>query len=569
MHDTESRQGLQVDKIGVDLLVDPLLNKGTAFTDDERDAFALHGLLPPHQGTLDDQVERRLLAVRDLDDDLQQYLQLRALQDSDETLFYALLERNLEEMLPLVYTPAVGRGCQRFSHHWHHPRGLFVSYPQRERMTQMLAHPRFDDVRVIVVSDGERILGLGDQGAGGMGIPIGKLSLYTACAGIDPATTLPILLDTGTDNEDRLDDPVYIGWRHERVRGDDYDDFLDSFVEAVKQRWPHVLLQFEDFARPNALCLLNRYRNQLCTFNDDVQGTAAVAASTLLAAANATDSKLKEQTVVIFGAGSAGCGIARLLQHIMVDEGLSEDDARERFYALDKQGLLLDDDDSLEDFQTPFAHSRDDIRDWDDIDSEHIELIDVVRNAKPTVLLGVSGQGGAFSEQVIRAMAEQVEQPIILPLSNPESNCEATPQDVMDWTDGKALIGTGSPFDPVQVDGEDFTVDQTNNAYIFPGVGLGLLAVKARHVSDAMFAAAARALGEAFEVDANGPAHLLPPIDKLREVARTVARSVARQARDEKLCDAFEDDALDAMIDACMWSASYRPYTRKQPPDRA
>lgn len=564
---TDTPEPIVIDKEGIDLLTDPLLNKGTAFSDDERDAFALHGLLPPHHGDLDDQLERRLSALHELDDDLQKYLQLRNLQDSDTTLFYALLERNLEDMLPLVYTPVVGQACQQFSHHWHRPRGLFISYPQRERITQMLAHPRFDDVRVIVVSDGERILGLGDQGAGGMGIPIGKLSLYSACAGIDPATTLPILLDTGTDNAELRDDPVYIGWRHERVRGEEYDAFVDTFVEAVKQRWPHVLLQFEDFARPNALRLLTRYRDQLCTFNDDVQGTAAVAAGTLLAAANATDSKLKDQTVVIFGAGSAGCGIARLLMHMMVDEGLSEDDARGRFYALDKQGLLLDNDDSLEDFQKPFARSRDDVADWANSDSDGIELIDVVRNAKPTVLLGVSGQGGAFGEDVIRAMAEQIDQPIILPLSNPESNCEATPQDVMDWTDGKALIGTGSPFDPVQVDGEDFTVDQTNNAYIFPGMGLGLLAVKAERVSDAMFAAAARALGEAFDVDAEGPAHLLPPIGNLRDVARTVARSVARQAREEKLCEAFDDDALNTMIDECMWSASYRAYVRKQRAD--
>jgi malate dehydrogenase (oxaloacetate-decarboxylating) len=521
--------------------------------------------LPPHHGTLDDQIERRLDAVHELQDDFQKYLQLRSLQDTNETLFYALLERNLEEMLPIVYTPTVGVGCEKFSRHWHHPRGLFVSYPHRDRLAELLQHPRFDKVRVIVVSDGERILGLGDQGAGGMGIPIGNLSLYTACAGIDPATTLPILLDTGTDNQERLDDPEYIGWRHERVRGEDYDDVVDAFVEAVNQRWPHVLLQVEDFARPNALRLLKRYRDQLCTFNDDVQGTAAVAAGTLLAAARATGSKLKHQTVVIFGAGSAGCGIARLLMHMMVEEGLSEDDARQRFYALDKQGLLLEDDNELETFQKPFARSRSEVEDWHDIDGERIDLMDVVRHVGPTVLLGVSGQGGAFTETVLRCMVDQVSQPIILPLSNPESDCEAAPADVMEWTEGRALIGTGSPFDPIEVDGHTFTVDQVNNTYIFPGLGLGVLAVKARHVSDGMFAAAARALGEMTDVNAEGPGHLLPSIDKLRQVACEVGRAVALQAREEGHCDAFDDEALGNMIEQCLWSPGYRRYTRSAP----
>lgn len=561
MSDSNKTKPIAVDKNGIDLLTDPLLNKGTAFPDDERDRFALHGLLPSHRGDLDDQVRRRLDVIRGLDDDLQKHLHLRNLQDNNETLFHALLERNLKDMLPLVYTPTVGRACQQFSYYWHRPRGLFISYPDRDRIDAMLAHPRFDDVRVIVVSDGERILGLGDQGAGGMGIPIGKLSLYTACAGIDPVTTLPILLDTGTENSGRIDNPIYIGWRHERIRGDDYDAFVDQFVTAVQKRWPHVLLQFEDFAQPNALNLLQRYRDRLCTFNDDIQGTAAVAAGTLLAAAQATGTALKDQTVVIFGAGSAGCGIGRQLIDMMVEDGLSEQQARQRFYALDSQGLLFDDDD-LADFKKPFARKREDVEDWKCADDSEIKLIDVVRNAAPSILLGVSGQGGAFDEDVVRAMAEQVDQPIILALSNPEANCEVQPQDVMDWTDGKALISTGSPFDPVQVDGYKYTVDQANNAYVFPGVGLGVVAVNARRVSDAMFHAAARALGGDFEVNADGPGRLLPPIDKLRDVARTVAGAVARQARDDGLCEPFDDEALEAMIDVCIWSPVYRPYTR-------
>lgn len=563
MNDSHKPQPLTVDKEGIGLITDPLFNKGTAFTETERDTFALHGLLPPHQGRMEDQIERRLAAVRTLDNLLQKHLQLRNLQDSNETLFYALLAEHLKEMLPLVYTPAVGLGCQVFSRYWHRPRGLFLSYPRRDRIEEMLAHPRFDNVQVIVVSDGERILGLGDQGAGGMGIPIGKLSLYTACAGIDPATTLPVLLDTGTDNERRRNDPIYIGWRHERVRGEDYDTFVDTFVDAVKKRWPHVLLHFEDFAQANALRLLERHRDRLCTFNDDIQGTAAVVAGTLLAAARATGSDLKNQIVVIYGAGSAGCGIGRLLIRMMVDEGLSEDESRKRFYSLDRQGLLMEDGE-LEDYKKPFARKREDIEQWEGIEGDRIALSDVVRNAGPTVLLGVSGQGGAFSEDVIRDMADQVDHPIVLPLSNPDSNCEAAPQDVMDWTNAKALIGTGSPFDPVRVDGSEYTVDQTNNAYIFPGLGLGVLAVKAERVTDGLFAAAARALGKAADVEAKGPGHLLPPIDNLRDVAQSVARAVARQARTEELCEPFGDDELEPMIEERMWSPEYRLYVRKR-----
>lgn len=562
MNDTKKQQPLTVTKDGLDLLTDPLLNKGTAFPEEERDRFALHGLLPQHRGDLDDQVLRRLAVIHELDDNLQKHLHLRNLQDNNETLLYALLTRNLKEMLPLIYTPIVGQACQQFSYYWHRPRGLFVSYPDRDRIDAVLAHPRFDNVRVIVVSDGERILGLGDQGAGGMGIPIGKLSLYTACAGIDPATTLPVLLDTGTNNQDRLDNPVYIGWRHERIRGDDYEDFVDQFVAAVKKRWPHVLLQFEDFAQPNALSLLKRYRDELCTFNDDIQGTAAVATGTLLAAAQATGTELKEHTVVIFGAGSAGCGIGRQLMNVMIEDGLSENAAKRQFYALDSQGLLFDDDKKIPDYKKSFARPRDDVADWDCADDDKVTLLDVVRNAGPSILLGVSGQGGAFNEDVVRTMAEQTDQPIILALSNPESSCEARPQDVMDWTDGKALFGTGSPFDPVTVGDESYTVDQANNAYIFPGVGLGVVAVQASRVSDAMFSAAARALGNEFEINADGPGRLLPPIEELREVARTVARAVARKARDDGLCDAFGDDALDSRIDECIWTPGYRPYVR-------
>jgi len=555
--------GIEVDLEGAALLTNPLLNKGTAFNDDERTTFALHGLLPPHVGTLDNQLTRRLQAVRKFDRDLDRYVFLRGLQDANETLFYALLTRNLGEMLPLVYTPTVGQGCQEFSNYWHYPRGLFLSWPHRDRIADILAHPRFDRIEAIVVSDGERILGLGDQGAGGMGIPIGKLSLYTACAGFHPATTLPILLDTGTDNRERLADPVYIGWRHERVRGADYDAFIEQFVTAVERRWPHVLLQWEDFARANAGRILECYRDRLCTFNDDIQGTAAVAAGTLLAATRVTGTVLRDQTFVLFGAGTAGCGIGHLLLKLMIDDGVPEAAARRRFFAVDRDGLLVEGMADLQPFQLPFVQPSPAVAGWSRSRPDRIDLLDVVKNARPTVLIGVSGQPGMFTEDVARTMASAVERPVIFPLSNPVSRSEATPADLLRWTNGRALIGTGSPFPPVEIDGKQFTVDQTNNAYIFPGVGLGVLAVKARRVSDGMFVAAAKALAGVSQALRNADANLLPPVHDLRSVAITVAAAVARQARTEGLCDAFDDSALEGLIAQKMWEPIYRPYYRK------
>ncbi len=553
---------------GTALLTNPMLNKGTAFTDEERTAFALHGLLPPHVGTLEVQSARRLQAVRKLASDLDRYVFLRGLQDANETLFYAVLTQNLEEMLPLVYTPTVGEGCQTFSHYWHYPRGLFLSWPQRDRIKEILAHPRFDKVEAIVVSDGERILGLGDQGADGMGIPIGKLSLYTACAGLHPSTTLPILLDVGTDNRERLADPVYIGWRHDRVRGQDYDDFVESFVAAILERWPHALLQWEDFARANAGRMLRRYRDRLCTFNDDIQGTAAVAAGTLLAAVKVTGQPIRDQRIAIVGAGSAGIGIANLLLRVMIDAGLLEIHARRRFYAIDRDGLLVEGMPGILDFQRPFAQSPAALANWPRAQADTIGLADVVANAEPTVLIGVSGQPGIFCEDIIRQMAAAVARPIIFPLSNPTSRSEATPQDLAAWTEGRAVIGTGSPFPPVVRDGRSVAVDQTNNAYVFPGIGLGVLAVRARRVTDGMFVAAAKVLAEISPAARDAHAPLLPPVAQLREVAFAVAKAVARQARAEGQCQPFDDEKLDGLIARKMWNPVYRAYRRLPHPVR-
>jgi malate dehydrogenase (oxaloacetate-decarboxylating) len=550
---------------GYELLNDPLLNKGTAFTDDERDAFDLHGLLPPHVAELDYQVKRRLDAFRGLGSDIQRYVFLRGLQDSNETLFYALLTRNIEEVMPIVYTPTVGLGCELFSHIFRKPRGLFLSIPHKDLIRRILDHPRFDGVEAIVVSDGERILGLGDQGAGGMGIPIGKLSLYTACAGLHPSTTLPILLDVGTDNERHLADPIYIGWQHERVRGAEYDDFIETFVTAVRERWPHVLLHWEDFALRNANRLLARYRECLCTFNDDIQGTAAIAVGTLLSAINVTGVALGDQRIAVLGAGSAGTGICALLKRAMVEAGLSEREARGRFYLVDRPGLLIDGMAGLQPFQAPFAQSRDRIAGWTLQSPDWIGLADVVANARPTVLIGTSGQPGAFSQGIVQSMAKRVRRPVIFPLSNPTDRAEATPQDLDDWTQGHAVIGTGSPFPPLMRNGKTFRVDQTNNAYVYPGIGLGAIAADARRISDGMFLAAARTIAE-FSPAAQDPnANLLPPLVDIRRLSLHVAIAVAKQAQAEGLADPLADEMLAAALRHKMWEPLYADYHRLSP----
>jgi len=553
---------IETNLTGFDLINTSMLNKGTAFTNDERDRFRLHGLLPPHIGTLDVQVARRLKVLRAFNTDFERYAFLRDLQDTNETLFYALLVRNLAELLPLVYTPTVGEGCQRFSEIWRKPRGLFLSYPNRHRIREILADPRFDRVRVIVVSDGERILGLGDQGAGGMGIPIGKLSLYTGCAGIHPDLTLPILLDVGTNNEERLADPMYIGWQHERVTGQDYDDFVEEFIRAVTERWPNVLLQWEDFAGTNASRMLARYRDRLCTFNDDIQGTAAVATASLLAAINVTGVKLTDQRIAILGAGSAGCGIALLLQQAMLDAGASEAQARQSFFLVDRNGLLVEGMPDITTAQTPFAQRHESVAPWMLESPNEISLLDVMRNAKPTVLVGVSGQRGAFTETVVRTMAEHAERPVIFPLSNPTSRSEATPEHLLAWTNGRALIGTGSPFEPVAWDGKMIPINQTNNSYIFPGVGLGVLAVCARRVTDAMFMVAGKAVAAMSPTANDKNGRLLPPVAQLRDVSIAVAKAVARQAQADGVADPCDEATLSKRIKALFWEPHYQPYYR-------
>jgi len=546
---------------GYGLLNDPLLNKGTAFTQEERTLFQLHGLLPANVATFEEQISRRIEILHAFETDLEKYAFLRELQDTNEVLFYGLLVRYLQECLPLVYTPTVGQGCQEFSHIYRRPRGLFLTPLDVDRLDEILANPRFDQTEAIVVSDGERILGLGDQGAGGMGIPIGKLALYTGCGGIHPATTLPILLDVGTNNNERLNDPLYIGWHHERITGEEYDHFLEEFVEAVHRRWPNILLQFEDFARHHAAILLERYRDRLCTFNDDIQGTAAVATGTLLAAIQAAGETMAQQKIVFFGAGSAGCGIAGLMHQAIIESGVDAEKASSQIFLIDSDGLLLEDAKNVTTEQRPFLIPKNTVKNWHLDKPGNILLLDVIRNAKPTVLIGVSGQAGAFTEQIVREMAKNVEKPAIFPLSNPTSHAEATPADLLKWTDYRAVIGTGSPFAPIEYHGKIHHIDQTNNAYIFPGVALGVIAVKARRVSNEMFMTAAKTLASLSPARLQPEGNLLPPISALREVALAVALAVARQAHKEGLTDIAVDD-IDEAVHKKMWTPGYPSFEK-------
>ena len=534
------------------LLDDPLLNKGSAFPEDERREFGLLGLLPLHCSTIEEQLARTYENYRRKESDLERYVFLTALQDRNEILFYRLLQEHISEMMPIIYTPTVGEGCRQYSHVFRRPRGLYISYPYRQEIPALLANAPAQQVDVIVVTDGERILGLGDLGVGGMGIPIGKLSLYSLCAGIHPATTLPIMLDVGTDNPELLDDPLYLGWRHTRVRGEQYDAFVAAFVEAVTQKFPRVILQWEDFSKQNAARLLDRYRNRLCTFNDDIQGTGAVTVAGLLAAMKALGSTLNEQRIVILGAGSAAIGISDQIVAAMVQAGSDEHDATRKLWLVDSKGLVHDGRRDLESSKQKYA------RPATSIESVGLKFLEVVKNVRPTILIGTSGQPGAFSEEVIRQMARHVERPVIFPLSNPTSKSEATPSDLLNWTAGRALIATGSPFPAVSYNGRLIKIGQCNNAFIFPGVGLGVNAAGARRVTDTMFSAAARVLSE-FSPALNDPdGALFPPLEVVKEVSYRVALAVGTEAVRAGLSSLTLDSLGRAVTDK-IWSPQYVP----------
>ncbi len=537
-----------VEVTGRSLIDSPLLNKGTAFTLEERRELGLLGLLPPQVETIGNQVARCHKAFCAKPTGIEKHIYLRQLQDQNETLFYRLLLEHIDEIMPVIYTPVVGQACQRFSEIYRRPRGLFISYPLRDEMDAIFANVR-RNVEVIVVTDGERILGLGDQGAGGMAISIGKLALYTLCGGIDPARTLPILLDVGTNNQDRLDDPHYVGWRHERIRGSAYDDFIEMFVQAIMRRFPDVLVQWEDFASANAQPILDRYRDRLCTFNDDIQGTAAVVAGTILAGVSATGGNLRDQRFVMLGVGSAIVGIRTQLIQTMVRDGVSEDDAHARFFVVDRTGLIHDGRSGLHPTKQSVAQRGD--------FSGTLNLADTVRHARPTVLIGATGQAGAFSESAIREMAKHVDRPIILPLSNPTSRAEATPRDLLDWTDGRALIATGSPFAPVEHSGRTHIIAQSNNSYIFPAIGLAVRAAGIRGIRDEMFLVAAAALKELSPALEIADASLLPALSDIRAVSRHIAHAVATEAQRLGFADATTPQELNQLIDRTMWIPEY------------
>lgn len=558
---TKEKSPLYIPYAGHSLLETSLLNKGSAFNVEERKIFNLTGLLPPLIETIEEQVERSYRQFSECNSAMEKHIYLRRIQDLNETLYYRLINENLAEMMPIIYTPTVGEACERFSDIYRCARGLFISYDQRGEMDDIIRNAIKSNVKVIVVTDGERILGLGDQGMGGMGIPIGKLSLYTACGGISPAYTLPVMLDVGTNNQELLDNPMYMGVRKPRVSDDEYFEFVDTFIQAIKRRYPKVLLQFEDFAQPKAMPLLERYRDQLCCFNDDIQGTASVTVGTLLAACRSTGEKLSEQIVVFVGAGSAGCGVAEQIILQMVSEGISDSQARSQVYMVDRFGLLTQGMKDLRDFQQKLIQAESRISNWN-IDGEYASLLDVMHNAKPTILIGVSGQAGLFTEQIIKAMYQGCERPIIFPLSNPSKQVEATPSQIIEWTDGQAVIATGSPFEPVEYKGKTFVTPQCNNSYIFPGLGLGVIACGAKRVSEEMLMATSLCLANASPLANTGSGSLLPPITGIAELSKKMAFDVAKVAIEQGHALQITDQQLLTKIEQNFWQPQYREYRR-------
>jgi malic enzyme len=550
---------LTVRRRGRDLIDEPLLNKGTAFTEDERAAFGLRGLLPPRINTIEEQVVLELEHVRRKADDLERFIGLAALHDRNETLFYRVLAENLEEFLPIVYTPTVGRACQEFSHIFRRPRGVWITPDDVDRIDDILQSAGDAGIRLIVVTDNERILGLGDQGAGGMAIPVGKLSLYTAAAGIYPARTLPISMDVGTDRAELLDDPFYLGYRAPRLRGQRYDAVVEAFVESVRRVFPAAVVQWEDFKQHNALRILDRYRHRLASFNDDVQGTGSVVLGGLLAARR-EQGGLAGDRFLLLGAGAASIGIARLLQRQLAAEGLPEASPRPAIALMDRGGLVHLDRAGLADDQRPFAV---DPRWFIGAGLSVQELSDpaaIARVLAPTVLIGTTGGPGAFTEQLVREVARNAPTPIILPLSNPNQCAEATPRDVLDWTDGRAIVATGSPNHEVILASGARVIGQANNVFVFPGVGLGAIVAEARELTDDAFLIAARVLAELVTADRLASGAIYPPVTDLRRIARTIAQALVRHLRDTGYGRQYPDDAIESAVDRAMWWPDYIPY---------
>jgi malate dehydrogenase (oxaloacetate-decarboxylating) len=538
---------------GNEVLTNPMLNRGTAFTPEEREALGLRGLLPSGESTMEGQLRRVHAQYLRQPDDLAKNVYLAHLRDRNEVLFYRLLTERIQEMLPIVYTPTIGKAIERFSHEYRRPRGVYLSVNHPEHVEEALHNygRGAEDIDLIVATDSEGILGIGDQGVGGIDIAIGKLAVYTAAAGIHPRRVIPVMLDMGTDNLALLNDELYLGNRHARVRDQRYDELIDAYVTAAQKLFPNAMLHWEDFGASNARRILTRYADQVCTFNDDMQGTAAVVLAAAFSAVRAAGSRMRDQRVVIHGAGTAGLGIADMMREVMVGEGLSPDEATRRFYPLGRNGLLTDDRvASMYDFQRPYARPVGEVADW-----AGTGLADVVANVRPTMLIGTSTQAGAFSEAIVKDMAAAVERPIIMPLSNPTSKAEALPGDLIRWTGGRALVATGSPFPPVEYDGRSYEIAQANNALVFPGLGLGVTVSRAHRISDPMITAAADAVARLSDATIQGTP-LLPPVEDLRSVSAAVGIAVALAARDEGLAQATVDDPVQ-QVHQTMWRPQY------------
>jgi malate dehydrogenase (oxaloacetate-decarboxylating) len=545
---------------GRSVLSNPMLNRGTAFTPEQRQLLGLQGLLPSGVTTLEGQLRRVYAQYRRQPDDLAKNVFLANMRDRNEVLFYRLLAEHLEEMLPIVYTPTVGKAIERYSHEYRRPRGVFLDVNHPENVEESLRNYGLegDDVDLLVATDSEGILGIGDQGVGGIDIAIGKLAVYIAAAGLHPRRVIPVVLDMGTDNLRLLNDEMYIGNRHARVRDQRYDDLIDAYVTAASKLFPHAMLHWEDFGAGNARRILNKYASDVCTFNDDMQGTAAVVLAAAFAAAKVTGSRMRDQRVVIHGAGTAGIGVADMMREVMISDGLSEQEATGKFWTVDSRGLVTDDSAALRDFQEPYARPAAEVASWSRQQDGPIGLADVVANAKPTMLIGTSTQSGAFTEGIVRQMASTVDRPVIMPLSNPTSKAEAVPVDLIRWTDGRGLVATGSPFLPVSYGGRTYTIAQANNALVFPGLGLGVAVVRARRVDDAMIAAAADAV--AALADTTGPAGaLLPPVTDLRTVSAAVAIAVAQAADEHGLAEQPLTNPVK-QIHQAMWRPEYPPF---------